>query len=223
MNWHQIMDKALSELKKGGAEAAEPILLAALELTGGNLEFKAVTLFNLGLVSYDLHRKKETEAYFRSALEIIQERLPKLNELYGMYLKTFIEFYEKESRPADASKYYLTLIEHTRFMYGARHPYVANVVCEYCQLLTKTGNYAEAEKWYTRALDLMSAAKGQDHFANGAIHKELAICYEKLERMQDAQFHAGRAEQIEERRSKRGKVENQQAVIDGSTTEQSLD
>lgn len=224
MNWHQLMEKALAELKENGAAAAEPYLLKALDLVADNSEFRAITLFNLGLVAYDLKRPKECETCFLKALELIQEKLPKQNELFGIFLKTLIEFYEKENRLSEAKKYYLLEIDHTRQMYGARHPYVANITGELIDLLIKAADWAEAEKYLVRALDVMSAAKGQDHLSNVKFHRKLSHCYEKLNRPQDAAYHAGRAEALELRGGLRqGKQESKQEKLDTDTVEQSLD
>lgn len=210
------MEQALAELKGNGAAAAEPLLRRALELAGEHSEYRAMSLFNLALVCYDLKRPKESEANFAQAIELIQELLPKQNELYGMFLKTMIEFYEKENRHADAKKYYLLEIEHTRTMFGSRHPYVANMICEYADVLLKTNDYAEAEKNLTKALDIMSGAKGPDHLQNGPIHANLAICYEALGRKHDAEFHGGRAAALRARKPK-GKEDDQ------TTVEQQMD
>lgn len=122
MNWHQLMDKALEQLISSGAAAAEPLLKQAFELAGDVPEQKAMTYFNLGLVYYDLKRPREAEQNFAQAIDHIQDQLPKQNELYGMFLKTMIEFYEKEHRLPESKKYYLLEIEHTRNMFGAKHP-----------------------------------------------------------------------------------------------------
>lgn len=196
MNWHQVMEKAFEALKSSGAAAAEPILLQALELAGQQAEYRAMTYFNLALCVYDLKRPKESEAYFIQAIELVHEQLPKLNELYGMFLKTIIEFYEKENRLVDSKKFYLLEIDHTRNMYGAKHPYVANIICEYSDLQLKTGDFAEAEKYLCRALDIMTAARGPDHGQNASIHTNLAKCYMALARREDAEYHKARAEAI---------------------------
>lgn len=201
-NWHQIMAKALEQLKQSGASAAEPTLRQALELCGDTAEYRAMTYFNLGLVLYDLKRPLEAEASFIQALEIMQELLPKQNELYGMFLKTVTEFYEKENRYADAGKYYLLEIDHTRDMYGAGHPYVANVICEYTDTLLKLNDYAGAEKNLSRALAIMTAARGVNHVQNGPIHANLARCYVALGRNEEAEYHQGRAGELTKKAKK---------------------
>ena len=217
MNWHQTMERAFSELKSKGAAAAEPYLRQALDLAGDHTEYRAMSMFNLALVCYDQKRPKETEALFAQSIELIQELLPKQNELYGMFLKTMIEFYEKENRYADSKKYYLLEIEHTRNMFGSRHPYVANMICEYADVLIKTNDYAEAEKNLTMALDIMSGAKGQDHLQNGPIHAKLALCYEALGRQHDAEFHGARASALQARKPKGKEADDQ------TTVEQQMD
>ena len=117
MNWHQTMARALEQLKSSGAASAKPLLEKALELCGDTAEYKALTHFNLGLVLYDLKRPFEAEASFVQSVEIIQELLPGQNELYGMFLKTITEFYEKESRFADAKKYYLLEIDRLQIIF----------------------------------------------------------------------------------------------------------
>lgn len=206
MNWHQQMEKALEQLKTSGAATAEPLLKQAFELAGDNAELKAMTHFNLGLVYYDLKRIKETEANFAQAIELVQTELPKQNEIYGMFLKTMIEFYEKENRLLESKKYYELEIEHTRNMFGAKHPYVANMICELSDILIKSGEYAEARKRLTQALDIISAARGADHAQNATIHKNLSTCYANLGQKDDAEYHKMRAEQLQE---KGRKVENQ--------------
>lgn len=193
------MEKALNELMGSGAAAAEPLLRKALELAGDSNEHRAMTHFNLGLVCYDLKRPKEAESNFAQAIELVQTELPKQNELYGMFLKTMIEFYEKENRLADSKRYYLLEIEHTRDMFGAKHPYVANMICELSDILIKSGEHEEAEKQLTRALDIMSAARGADHSQNASIHKNLSTCYAALGRANDAEYHRVRAEQLQDK------------------------
>lgn len=202
-NWHHLMEKALAELKASGASAAEPYLQKALVYAKEKPEYKAMTYFNFGLVFYDLNRKKEAEDAFVQAVDLIQELLPKNNELYGMFLKTLIEYYQKEGRYKECKKYFLQEIELTRQMFGSRHPYVANISVEYADILLKTSDHAEAEKSLNKALEIMSGAKGPDHLSNAEIHGKLAHCYEKLGRYDDAEFHKGRAQSIEERRGKR--------------------
>jgi tetratricopeptide (TPR) repeat protein len=196
LNWHKTMATALEQLKSTGAQAAEPLLRQALEQAGETPELKAMTHFNLGLVLYDLKRAKESETSFQQALEILQEVLPKNNELYGMFLKTMTEFYEKENRLADAKKYYLQEIDLTREMYGARHPYVANIICEYTDALIKLNDFAGAEKYLRRALDIMASSRGAHHVQNGPIHANLAKCYTALGRKEDADYHQDRADEM---------------------------
>ena len=194
------MEKALEQLKSSGAAAAEPLLKEAFELAGDSIEQKAMTHFNLGLVCYDLKRPREAESNFAQAIELVQHELPKQNELYGMFLKTMIEFYEKENRLVDSKNYYELEIEHTRNMFGAKHPYVANMICELSDILIKSNEHAEAEKQLTRALDIMSAARGPDHVQNASIHRNLSTCYAALGRKDDAEYHRVRAEQLQEKR-----------------------
>ncbi|MBX9688338.1 MAG: tetratricopeptide repeat protein [Candidatus Obscuribacterales bacterium] len=199
MNWHQLMEKAFAELKARGAAAAEPYLLQAMEQVGEQAEFRAITIFNLGLCYYDLRRPKEAENCFAQAIEIVQELLPKQNELYGMFLKTMIEFYEKENRLPESKRYFLLEIDHTATMYGAKHPYVANIICEYSEILIRANEYADAEKRLCRALEIMSSARGPDHQQNAAIHKNLAVCYEAMSRQEDAMYHRSRFEILQTR------------------------
>lgn len=226
MNWHQLMEKALSELKSNGAQAAEPLLQQALALSSEKIEYKAMTYFNFGLVYYDLKRPKEAEEAFAQAIELIQERLPQQNELYGMFLKTMIEFYEKENRLGESKKYYLLEIDHTRNMFGAKHPYVANMTCELADIMLKTGDYAGAEKQLSRALEIMLNAKGPDHSSNGDIHLKLSKCYERLARTEDAAYHKGRAEAIFERSGRKKNLSGEaeeSGSSDAETVEQALD
>jgi len=209
------MDKAFEALKTSGAAAAEPLLRQALDVAGETQEYRAMSIFNLGLVTYDLKRPAETETCFLGAIETIQELLPKQNELYGMFLKTLIEFYEKENRFADCKKYYLLEIDLTREMYGGQHPYVANIICEYCDVLIKLGEYAIAEKSLSRALNIMSNARGVDHIQNGPIHANLAKCYVALERKEDAEYHQDRADEMEARAEKNMSKDAAQVYVEG--------
>lgn len=191
------MAKALEALKSSGAAAAEPLLRQALQVSGDSSEFKAMTYFNLGLVLYDLKRPLESEAAFIRAIELLQQLLPKQNELYGMFLKTMTEFYEKENRHADAGKYYLAEINLTREMYGSKHPYVANILNEYAGTLIVIRDFTEAEKNLVRALGIMIAARGPNNVQNGPIHANLAKCYVALGRAEDAAYHQDRADELE--------------------------
>ena len=223
MNWHQLMERALAALKSAGAAEAEPLLRQALAACGETAEYKAMTYFNLGLVCYDLKRPAESESYFQQAIEIIQDLLPKQNELYGMFLKTMTEFYEKESRFAESKKYYLLEIDHTRDMYGARHPYVANIICEYTDVLIKLGEHAVAEKQLCRALDVMSSARGVDHVQNGPIHANLAKCYVALGRKEDAEYHQDRADEMAHRQNKQMQGRLEQGAVEAVDAEQVMD
>jgi eukaryotic-like serine/threonine-protein kinase len=223
MNWHEAMAQALEQLKSAGAASAEPLLRKALELTGDSAEFKAMTYFNLALVQYDLKRPQETEASFAQAIEIIQDLLPKQNELYGMFLKTMIEFYEKEDRLADADRYYHMEIELTKEMYGARHPYVANIISEYAETQVKLASYAGAEKNLRRALEIMIAARGANHVQLGPIHASLAKCYAALERQEDAEYHQDRADELEAKaRKQRSALVEDSGLDDETPTNQPL-
>ncbi len=209
MNWHQIMEKALAELKGSGATAAEPYLRQALDAAGDKIEFQAMTYFNYGLVLYDLKRPADAEKSFAHAIELVQELLPKQNELYGMFLKTMIEFYEKEKRFAESKKYYLLEIEHTANMFGPKHPYVANMTQELAGQLLKCGDYKEAEKYLSKALDIMSGAKGADHVSNASIHRDLANCYAALNAADDAKYHEARAQALDARLAKKEQEHSQ--------------
>lgn len=215
------MDKAFSELKNSGAAAAEPWLKRAIEMSDEGSEFQALALFNLGLVCYDLKKPREAEANFAHAIEIVHEHLPQQNELYGMFIKTMIEFYEKEGRFAESKQYYLIEIEHTKYMFGERHPYVSNMICEYADVLMKLKDFSEAERALTRALDIMSGAKGPDHLQNANIHSSLAKCYSALNRADDAEWHNARAATLNSRRPRN--ADGRPNIEDKDTVEQQFD
>lgn len=79
-------------------------------------------------------------------------------------------------------------------------------MCEFSDVLIKSGEHDEAEKYLVQALDVMSAARGPDHAQNASIHKNLSLCYVALGRPEDAEYHKVRAEQLQE---KARKSENQ--------------
>ncbi len=215
------MDKAFTELKNSGAAAAEPWLRKAIEVAGDGTEFQALAIFNMGLVCYDLKKPKEAENHLAHAIEIIQDHLPQQDELYGMFIKTMIEFYEKEGRFAESKEYYLMEIQHTKNMFGERHPYVSNMICEYADVLMKLKEFPEAERALTRALDIMSGAKGPDHLQNANIHSNLARCYSALGRTEDAEWHNARAATLNSRRPRN--ADGRPNIEDKDTVEQQLD
>lgn len=220
MDWQKVMEKALEQMKSSGPAAAEPLLKQALDLAGDKLEYKAMTNFNLGLVYYDLKRPKDAETNFAQAIELIQHKLPEFNELYGMFLKTMTEFYEKENRLADSKKYYLLEVDHTKKMFGPKHPYVANMICELSDVLIKSGEFAEAEKELAGALEIITAARGPDHVQCGKIHANLSRCYAGLGRNDDAEYHKARAQMLMEKTPQQNRPDLQDS---DNITEQRMD
>lgn len=223
MNWQQLMDRALEVLRKDGAAAAEPLLLKALDTAGERSEYRALTHFNLGLVRYDLKRIREAEAHFAEAIEQIQDQLPELNELYSTFLKTIIEFYEKEGRSAESKPYLFLEIEQSKQTLGSLHPYVINTVCELSEVLIKIGEYSEAEKQLSLTLETIKSARGPDHPQNASVHLSLSKCCAALGRPQEAQYHRTRAESLQGKLQKQEERQTIENTDLRTTTEQTIE
>lgn len=197
MAWEEQIEIAGAAMQAGDLETAERSLKEALLAVSDDPVKRAITVFNLAITRDEQARPRAAEPLFKEAIELVADRLPAENENYGLFLQALIEFYVRHQRYADAEPLYERQVEHTRRMFGPRHPYVANLLSELGEADLKAGRPEPAERHLKEALGIMIEARGADHLQNVAIHTNLTNCYVKLGNTAEAEAHYRRALEIQ--------------------------
>ena len=139
----------------------------------------ANSLFNLGILYYNLSDYKFAESYYKQALEIRKKVLSKKNPNYTASLNSLGSLYQDMGDYKSSEDYYKQALEIRKKVLGKQHPdYVSNL--NYLgNLYLKMGEFKSAESYYKQVLEIRKKGLGEQHPDYASTLYNLGILYNK--------------------------------------------